>query len=177
MDFRKIRMFKGKKGISDEVFFNMFELVLAGIVIFSLYNFINDVSKQTIFEKNYLARDMALLINTLYTAPGDVSYTYNENAAKSKFIYGFSPNKVEVYEKEEALQQNHPFYLFAENKDIALTYTSIETDLIPVRIPFKDAYRVVEEGLVKMNIVKSNNQIIISKGSLSEESVRAGASD
>ena len=126
MGFDKINLFKGKKGISDEVFFNIFELILAMIVIVSLLKFINDVSEQTIFEKNYLARDMALLINTLYTAPGDVSYIYNEDTANFKFIYGFMPNKVEVYEKEEALQQNHPFYPFAENKKIKFGYDKIE---------------------------------------------------
>ena len=178
MGFDKIKLFKGKKGISDEIFFNVFEIILAIIVIVSLLNFINDVSEQTIFEKDYLARDMALLINTLYTAPGDVSYTYNENAPKSKFIYEFSPNKVEVYGKEEALQQNHPFYMFAENKYISLAYTTIETDFIPVLVPFKDSYRVGEKGIVKMNVIKSNNQISISKGSLSEESSAGrGASD
>ncbi len=126
MGFGKIKMFRGKKGISDEVFFNIFELILAGIVIFSLYNFINDVSEKTIFEKNYIARDMALLVNTLYAAPGDVSYIYNEDTDKFKFVYGFMPNKVEVYEKEEALQQNHPFYPFAENKKMMFDYGTIE---------------------------------------------------
>ncbi|MBI4452422.1 hypothetical protein HY637_03260 [Candidatus Woesearchaeota archaeon] len=126
MDFSRIKIFKCKKGMSDELFFTIFEVILVAIITVALYNFITDVSEKTIFEKNYLARDMALLINTLYAAPGEVSYAYNEDTTKFKLIYKFSPNKIEVYEKEEALQQNHPFYLFAENKNMEFGYGEIE---------------------------------------------------
>ena len=53
MDIKKRRsrlIFNNKNGVNQELFFNIFEVVLAFIVILSLFYFINDVAKQTIFE-------------------------------------------------------------------------------------------------------------------------------
>jgi hypothetical protein len=40
-----------------------------------------DASKNTIIQKNYKAKDIALLITTLYASPGDASYEYPLNGA------------------------------------------------------------------------------------------------
>ena len=73
---RKRGFFHNKKGLEHETFFTMFDVVLAVVVFLALMDYVVDVQKQTIFERNYIARDTAILINTLSAAPGDVSYTY-----------------------------------------------------------------------------------------------------
>jgi len=132
--------------MTNELFFNIFELVLAFIVILALFNFVNGVVKQTIFEKDYLARDLALLVSTLYAAPGQVTYSYNENSKDSSFVSAFMQNKVEVYEKGEA-EQSRISYPFAENKNIMFRYNSLEND----------------KGAVSIEFHKSDNSISVTK--------------
>ena len=151
---RAAALFSSKKAISHEMFLNVFELVLAAIVILALLSFVKSVVNNSIFEKNYLSRDTSILLNTIYSAPGDVSYSYKENTGKSSFILKFSPGRVEVndasdhksvldyvsgvnilskkgegksHEKEDEKSNTHVFYLFAANKDFTLTYATIET--------------------------------------------------
>ena len=125
---RGARLFNNKKGISHDLFFNVFELILAAIVIIALFQFVNDVAEQTIFAKNYFARDTALLINALYTAPGDVAYIYNENTGK--FIFDFADNKVTVYEEGDSEDNRNILYFYAENENT----------------PFQDTALISEEG-------------------------------
>ena len=186
---RAAPLLRSKKAISHEMFLNVFELVLATIVMLALLSFVKSVVNNSIFEKNYLSRDTAILLNTIYAAPGDVSYSYKENTGKSSFIFKFSPGRVEIndasdhksvldyvsgvdisskkgegasHEKEDQKSNAPVFYLFAENKNFALTYATIETGFAEIRVPFKDSYRVQEEGITKINFIKSENSIKIS---------------
>ena len=113
---------ESKRGMSHDIFFNVFELIVALIVAVALLSFVTDVAEGTIFEKNYIARDLSLLVDTIYTAPGDVEYTYVENT--NRFIVDFSESKIKVLNNEK---ENTPetFYLFGENKKIPVSYTKI----------------------------------------------------
>jgi hypothetical protein len=123
----KILFFNDKKGLSHTIFFNVFELILAFIVALALFNFITDIAEQTIFEKNYLVRDLSLLINTLYAAPGEVVYNYTEDV--SKFTLDFTVSKITIYQKgredEEDDSDETIFYLFSENKNIPFEYKTL----------------------------------------------------
>src|SRR3989338_6630309 len=101
---------RNKRGMEHEIFFNIFELALAAIVVISLFLFISDVVEQTIFEKNYIARDLSVLANTIYAAPGGVFYIYDEDV--SKFIVDFAPGKVTVLREADQSSVNNVFYLF-----------------------------------------------------------------
>ncbi len=136
-------LFNNKKGISDEMFFNIFEIVLAFIVILSLFNFVTGVVKQTIFEKNYLARDASALVNTIYAAPGDLEYTYYENSKGNTFQFNFMQNKVEVYEPQETDSSSRVFYLFAEDKNTPFKYLIIKNDKGSINLKFKKTNDIV----------------------------------
>ena len=117
------RLFNDKSGISHDLFFNVFELILAAIVIIALFKFVNDVAEQTIFAKNYFARDMSLLVNALYAAPGEVSYIYNEDT--SNFIFDFNSNKLTVYEEGDTEENRNILYFYAENENIPFQDTAL----------------------------------------------------
>lgn len=139
-----------KRGITHEMFFNIFEIVLAFIVILALFNFVNGIVKQTIFEKNYLARDLAILTNTVYAAPGEVIYNYNENAKEFEFSFDFKPNNIEIKENygEEQKELAAPIvYPFAEDKTVPLSYKIIDND----------------KGSVKIQFIKSKDGIDVEK--------------
>ena len=134
----KTLIFNDKKGIIHDLFFNVFELILAFIVVLALLNFVSDVAEQTIFKKNYLARDISLLVNTLYAAPGKVEYTYDEDL--SELVFEFSESRISLY-KEGGEEGVKIFYLFGEDKNV----------------PFPDPYPVLTYGeeAARMKFVKS----------------------
>ena len=136
-------LLNNKKGISDEMFFNIFEIVLAFIVILSLFNFVSGVVKQTIFEKNYLARDASALVNTIYAAPGDLEYTYYENAKGNTFLFNFMQNKIEIYEPQETDSSSRVFYLFAEDKNTPFKYLTIKNDKGNINLKFKKTNDII----------------------------------
>ena len=145
-----IYILNSKKGMTHELFFNVFELVLASIVLLAILYFIHDVANQTIFEKNYLARDLSALLNKIYAAPGDVAYDYNENIAG--FTFDFVGNKVDVHSKEGKDSAN-VFYPFAKND----------------MIPFTDKTLNYEKGPFKIKFSKSPQFVSIDKPDLMEK--------
>lgn len=158
-------LFRNKKAISNELFFNVFELVLAAIVILALYNFVNSVVESTIFEKNYLARDLAMLTNTVYSSPGDLSYTYSETSRKFMFFFDFKHNGVEVTDKSSAgFSSSIPGDSNIRGKEVA------ESDL-PASYPFAENKNLVfgpviiegNEGLIKIGFIKSENGVSVYK--------------
>ena len=142
-------IFNSKKGMTHELFFNVFELVLASIVLLAILYFIHDIANQTIFEKNYLARDLSVLLNTIYAAPGDVAYDYNENIAGLTF--DFIGNKVQVHSKEG--DSSNVFYPFAKN------------DLLT----FQDKTLSYDKDSVKIKFLKSQESVSVDKPELIEK--------
>tara|TARA_Y100000310_G_C20701313_1_gene830199 strand:+ start:6068 stop:6520 length:453 start_codon:yes stop_codon:yes gene_type:complete len=141
----KLLIFNGKKGVSHDLFFNVFELVLAFIVVLALLDFVGDVADQTIFKKNYLARDISLLVNALYAAPVKVEYNYVEDI--SRFVLDFSEGRISIYENDEE-SEIKTFYLFGENKDA----------------PFPTPYPVlgVDEG-ARINFLKLESSMSVER--------------
>ncbi|MFH0936361.1 MAG: M23 family metallopeptidase [Candidatus Woesearchaeota archaeon] len=65
-----------KRGVVEWLFFWTFYLVLVILIFLTLYSYLQDVSQNRIYNENFLARDVALFIDTIYDAPGDVSASY-----------------------------------------------------------------------------------------------------
>lgn len=64
-----------KKGVVKQ-YFVMAELLFVGIIVLGMILFSKGAADGKDIEKNYLARDMGLLLTAIYAAPGDVRYTY-----------------------------------------------------------------------------------------------------
>ena len=87
-------------------------------------------------------RDLSLVVNTLYAAPGDVAYTYGEDT--SKFTLEFTENKVTATRKAVKDEGSKIFYLFAENKNIPFRYKTISFDEEDNRIGFVKSNQFME---------------------------------
>ncbi len=135
-------VFSCKKGMTHELFFNVFELVLASIVLLALLFFVHGIAKQTIFEKNYLARDLAVLLNAVYAAPGELTYKYNENAAG--FTFDFASGKVDV--RSESKDPSNIFYPFAKNDRILFQYKTLSYATEPAKIEISKSPESVSVG-------------------------------
>ena len=183
---RVTSILRNKKGISYEVFFDVFQVILGIIVALALVNFVQSVVERTIFEKNYLARDLGTLTNTLYSAPGDVNYTYKEKTDKFSFVFRFSPNKVEVRDAT-SMEKSIFKTILRTTSGIEQRSLSSEGEEIPPheaeqaelnapafylfgenkKIAFSYTNIESDEGKVSLNFIKSNNQITVSKESSS----------
>jgi len=97
--------FLNKKAQINQVYHILFQILIAIIVYWTLQHYIDSVAKDTLFEKSYLSKDLALLTDAIYSGPGEIRYLYtNERAELNKFEFDFNKQKVSVREigvKEE----------------------------------------------------------------------------
>ena len=120
---KRFKFLNSKKGMDIELWFNVFELVIVFVVGLVLLETVNSEVKGTTFEKNYFARDSALLINTIYASPGDIEYNYPDKT--DNFIFDFRQNKVGVYEQHEQVEGGIVEYPFAEDLNYQFFYAKL----------------------------------------------------
>ena len=91
-----------KKGDVSELFIRAAYLLLAFILLLMIWTHASSESRGDKFVQNYLARDLALLTETLYASPGnlDLKYELSETNYKISFREGI----VEVYHPEEKIR-------------------------------------------------------------------------
>ena len=104
-------LFFKKADVTVELLFVLIQLILALAIYAALQNYVNSVEDDTLYEKIYLSKDLALFLNTLYAGPGEVNYVYsNEKLDLSRFIFDFKNQKVVVKETaEKAIPIKHPY--------------------------------------------------------------------
>jgi len=101
-----------KKAQTRPIYHILFQVLIAVTVYWILQSYIDSVAKDTMFEKSYLSKDLALLIDTIYSSPGEVDYLYtNDRAELNKFEFDFDKQKVSVVEIEgkEKIKVEYPY--------------------------------------------------------------------
>ena len=139
---KRDRLFNSKRGMDIDLWFNTFELLVVFIVGLTLFEFVSSESTGSAFEKNYLARDNSLLINTIYSSPGDLAYNYSEET--EKYIIDFKQNRVEVYEEKEFIESGAIGYPYSEDKNYGFTYKKLGPTS-------KISYIKTKEGIIVAN--------------------------
>lgn len=79
-----------------DVLYPIIQYILVAIVFFLVFHKIGSVVSGDDLEQNYIARDTALMINTLYASPGQVIYDYPTNISGYGFQYEIDDEKVSV---------------------------------------------------------------------------------
>lgn len=115
----------GKKAILGNVLFFLIDLIILVIVFFLMLWYVDQVVESTTFEKNFLARDSALLIDALYASPGNIAIDYPQNTFW--FSFNFDKNKVEVYEAGSSSIRKPDSY-FIEDKNIKFEHKEIKPE-------------------------------------------------
>lgn len=135
---------RGKRGeIPHDLFFNIFEAIIAVMVVFALINFYTGVRDQTIFEKNYISRDISTLLNVVSGAPGTVEYVYDEEI--DKFAISLENSRVSATIKSKT-KDTPAFYLYGKNNRLQQPNNKLDLSK--------------EEAIL---ITKSNDKLSISK--------------
>ena len=128
--FNKKRGFGKKAQIEHEFYYIIAQMLLIVLIALSLFSFVGNVLENTLYEKNYLSKDIALIVDTIYSAPGDISYIYSGDTMG--FIIDFKPNNVFVYEELE-MYEKLPYpqgnYPFLEDNKVVFGYDAVSPEL------------------------------------------------
>ncbi|MEM4267635.1 MAG: hypothetical protein QXK37_02280 [Candidatus Woesearchaeota archaeon] len=105
------------KNGSTTLYMVIIEAVVIGIVIAAFFWYVNGVESNSLFEKAYLTRDLALTIEAVSYQPGDiVLYNYSQSGILHAFILDFQDDFISVRASDEDLGVRYPFYKNANDK-------------------------------------------------------------
>lgn len=125
MQKRGIFKFSNKKGslITRENLMHLGMIGILALVFFILLAYVDTVKKDTQFEMLFLSRDLALLTNTIYSANGNVEYTYSpDGVGLNIFNFEFktlsaTDDKPIVKAEHEGISKNYPYAKPSQIKD------------------------------------------------------------
>lgn len=142
----KILSFFKKGQVESELFFIIIEIILVLGIAITFFSFVNSIAKNTMIEKNYFSRDLALLIDVIYSSPGDIYYNYfhEEDDVMNKFNFLFDEQKVEVSEAE------------IEQKPLPVSYPYADSLIFGKKVEKIEEPRIIE-------IIKIENEVSIIK--------------
>jgi N-acetylmuramoyl-L-alanine amidase len=148
----------GKKGEEDpqhETLMNINELVLLSLLLLMLFGFLSSISTGKIMVKEYLSRDLAMVIDTLYIPPYDTPYMYDGgDESLSEYNFEFTDGKVTV--SEVNAEKGSPvklWYPFARDNNIVIhQFPSLANDVIEMRKKEHDFYIGTSEDSQQMLI-------------------------
>ncbi len=134
-----------KRGqLSNEV---IIEIVLLVFIAAAFFYFHMTVQENTLFEKSYASRDMALLLETSQSVPGDTQVYYSQPTFDvGKYSYSFTNNLLQIYEPGNPLSAiYYPFYLDQSLQNFISTFEQPAAFLISKQ---KGNLEVLEHGTV-----------------------------
>jgi hypothetical protein len=147
--------------------------ILILLVILSLIiSYIGKVGENTTFQKRFIAKDMSLLIDTLYASPGNIYVEYPHTTLW--FGISFKKNTLEVFEKPTESQKTKEIAHFLEDTNLRITkqvFSPLEDykekksfvrKYLPVFELFKkNKYDLSEKQTLSIRFFKTQNQIKI----------------
>ena len=118
MDLRRLRVGRkfGKKGASMVILLRTFDLVLAAGLIIIMIKFWGNTRDDTFLEKNYIARDVAMLITASYASPGELTYCYYE-VGDPKFNFNYLLQDSQIFVEDS---KGKASYRYAEDKKFTI---------------------------------------------------------
>lgn len=139
-------IFGNKRGQTEhESMWTLSELVFFSIFVISLLLFSYSVWKNTTYQKNFLARDMALTIDTLYISPQRITLTYPHNVSQFNLLY--SGNLVRIGEEDILNKQTDRTYWFVDEEGRKLDYMK---------------QRIIQPNVIIYTILPENPLIILN---------------
>jgi N-acetylmuramoyl-L-alanine amidase len=120
-------VFLGKKGqeMETEVYSTLMQIAILVFVLLSLGFYLKSVRDNTLFEKMYLARDVALVMNTLYAAPENTGMIYAAGEVNlANYSFDAKDNYITVSKKDES-SGNEKYYHYATDRAYEEKFSAI----------------------------------------------------
>ncbi len=89
------------------------EIVLFVVITAIFFSYHKTAQENTLFEKSYAVRDIALLMETAESVPGEIQLYYTQPSFDiGKYSYSFTDNLLRIYEQESSIAATYyPFFL------------------------------------------------------------------
>ncbi len=100
-----------KKAAAYMVWFILLEILLIAIISTAIIDKLISAKENTLLEKNYLSKDIALTTTAINSAPGEIYYVYSLDGKTklSDFNYEFNENKVLVSDISSSYKTSYGF--------------------------------------------------------------------
>ncbi|MBI5072531.1 hypothetical protein HZA99_01805 [Candidatus Woesearchaeota archaeon] len=134
-----------KRGqLSNQV---IIEIVLLVFIAAGFFYFHMTVQENTLFEKSYASRDIALLLETSQSVPGDIQVYYSQPTFDvGKYSYSFTDNLLQIYEPGNPVSAiYYPFYVDHSLQNFLSTFEQPPAFLISKQ---KGNLEVLEHGAI-----------------------------
>jgi hypothetical protein len=151
-----------KRGVIE--LWMLIELLIWFLAVMMFMYKINDIKNDTLFEKQFLARDIALTTETISSLPGDVYYEYVTNADLSRYEYVFS-GSVKIFRTGESLEVTYPYYY-----DTHLS-ANLNTMKNPKKIMFRKGGGMLDVRETLIATTSDACPVIATKGEVSKVAV------
>jgi hypothetical protein len=112
------RLIRSRKGdILHEIYFLIFQLLIVFMVVFALFQYVNNVASDLGFDKRVTAIDLGFLTTAVYYAPGILVHSYTPLPFTVPMDIFFADSLVNVKERAKELDM---FYWFAQDAQLEL---------------------------------------------------------
>ncbi len=150
-----MRIFKHKKGTWNELVMQpMMQLIIVFAVIFlPLFGYVYTATDFDLMARHYIARDTALLVDTMQSVSGNVLFRYKEKTLGNSM--NLSENGIYVYDEagnKIRSRHDHGFFPFLTGLD----YEIKPSHLKPF---FKPDQELEEQDYIKPFLCKSGNEL------------------
>lgn len=195
------QVFHTKKAALNITFDMIIEAVLILIVAFFFINYVDSISNNTLFERTFLTKDLALITNTLQASPQDaiVSYEpkygsnmhnpydvhnfyvdtiFQRNLDLSRYSYDFSDNFVKLqldkYDEEQfriVPEQLAVSYPINYNNNLGRYYPPLEKPSRMVLANTNNIFTIDSKGIIAIAPDTAQKQQVSSSGAMSKKSM------
>jgi len=141
-------LLRNKRGDERELYFIIYQLVFLAVITLSVFWYVFSVADNSLFWRNYYAKDTALTLDALHAGQGDTEIGYNLIYGEVLFNFSITDERVEVYDIiDDPKQKPIPEVLYyAQDEKIKVN----KTHFIPYYLSFQkkgDKIFVGQSGL------------------------------
>lgn len=160
----------GKKGVEGEAIFWFIDLFILLVILLLIFRYIGEVGEQSFYQKRLLAKDTALLTDTLLSVPGNAFLHYPQDT----YWFGLElkTDRIEVFEKRDEPTTEREREHFIQNPSVTIKPALLTSNIQPPKKGFISKYVPILEVLRKnkvkreegMNLYfyKTPNQLTVS---------------
>lgn len=106
-----MRMLWQKRGSTEHSLWTIIDIILVGLLIFSMITYVSDLRQNTFFKRSVLSKDIATIMDIAQSLPGDMSFNYiYDGDIISDFNFNFYESKIVVADARLGRESSYAYY-------------------------------------------------------------------
>ena len=160
--------YKLRRKSQSAIYWPFIEVVLVSIILISFLWYVNSIKTNTLSQKQFLSRDIALLTNIIYSSPGNLYYWYEPYPSLgiilNKFDYSLKDQKAII--KEQNLETRYPY---GENTLMAKDSSLLQS---PLKLEFENSGNsFIFKNNIQANYIKLKYPYLDTKSDLKSKKI------